>query len=41
MEAVATLDPTRLILAAVIGLIILLVLIIKCKPRNPIPMFWS
>ena len=31
MEAVATLDPTRLILAAVIGLIILLVLIIKCK----------
>ena len=31
MEAVATLDPTRLILAAVIGLVILLVLIIKCK----------
>ena len=31
MEAVATLDPTRLVLAAVIGLIILLVLIIKCK----------
>ena len=31
MEAVAALDPTRLVLAAVIGLIILLVLIIKCK----------
>ena len=31
MEAAATLDPTRLILAAVIGLVILLVLIIKCK----------
>ena len=31
MEAVATLDPTRLVLAAIIGLIILLVLIIKCK----------
>lgn len=31
METVATLDPTRLILAALIGLVILLVLIIKFK----------
>ena len=31
MEVVAALDPTRLVIAAVVGLIILLVLIIKFK----------
>ena len=31
MEAAAALDPTRLIIAAVVGLVLLLVLIIKFK----------